>query len=636
MLLAQVSVAQSVCDNPPYKGGFTVSQAKTCVGNTIKVTSDPTVKNEQYNYQYDGKGFPNASQLNSATSFIYTTPGSYTILQVGSGGGAGSGTIACQVVEVLPIDTVGFTIKACSGRKAFVDIQLTPNTSKYESFTISWGDGTRESKTRTQVTSQLQHTYNTSTVYTISITGGYNAPALCAGPPNAKTITIPSANPTQPVITRLTTTDDNTISIQYTAAAGKTLQLLQKDNSGVYAPLPGKSSSGASGTFSVQTNATQMQCFQLVYQDACLVTEGPPSDIVCSLVLDVKAANKQNQVSWQPYVGSGTPFRSYQLTRNGTTTGGPFSSRTTGTSYTDTKVECGTPYCYAVQANVGPTTIVSKQTCVTAINTDVPGDFSTIFVSVDNNQPRLTALLPTTGTTASYTLVLSRSVGGGAFQPIGSVANKNSYTDNSADPSTGSYCYQLTYQNKCGLTSAPSKPVCTVFLESKSTGIDWTTASPFAPGGVATYLVEVVDSLNGTKREIPVSGNTHYEPDPNDPNLQSQTYRIIAVSGGGVTSYSNYYRFRRDPRILVPDAFTPNSDGINDEFVVRGAYVDTFRMTIYSRWGEVVYSTTDPKQGWDGTIGGQPAIAGQYMYRIEIQDLTGQKTVRTGAVLLLR
>jgi hypothetical protein len=49
-----------------------------------------------------------------------------------------------------------------------------------------------------------------------------------------------------------------------------------------------------------------------------------------------------------------------------------------------------------------------------------------------------------------------------------------------------------------------------------------------------------------------------------------------------------------------------------------------------------VYTTIDKTQGWDGRIKGQLAEQGQYMYRIEVSDLTGFQTVRTGAVLLVR
>ena len=128
---------------------------------------------------------------------------------------------------------------------------------------------------------------------------------------------------------------------------------------------------------------------------------------------------------------------------------------------------------------------------------------------------------------------------------------------------------------------------------------------------------------------------THLDPDPNRRN--PQRYRIVAADpASGLASHSNVFEYRRKFRLLVPDAFTPNGDGLNDQFTIKGAPDQGFQLTIYGRWGEVLYSTTDKNQGWTGDVNGQPAQAGQYMYRIEVGDETGGQTVRTGALLLVR
>jgi len=636
--LAQVGQEPNVCVNPggAAQGGFSLDKASVCVGTPIQIVSVPaTVANVAYTYEYDGNGIP--ANRTAATTYTYSKPGSYTILQVGSGGGQAIGTIACRIVTVLPTGPVSFSVRTCSDRRAVVDVTLDENSNKYDSYIIDWGDGNRQERPRGSITTQQTHTYLNPGTYTVIITGRYAALTDCRPVP-ARSAPINFATTAQPLITRLTTVSDNSISIQYQVSSGTTVELYQKDASGVYAPT-GQNGNGST-PFTVQTNAKEVQCFQLVAQDACN-SAGVRSDEVCSLVLNAQAASKQNNLSWQPYAGTVTtlrPFRSYRLTRNGAPIGGLLTSRSASSYVDNNRIECGVAYCYTIEASAGPTTITSAPVCVTGINGDVPGEFRNVTVSVENNQPRLVVSLPVSGTSASYTLVVNRTDGkSGAMQTVGSVVNRNTFVDESANASAGSYCYEVTYRNNCGLTSPPSKPVCTVHLASNSsTSIDWTAESPFLTGPVANYTVEVIDSLNGTKREIPVSGNTRYEPDQNDPNLQSQRYRIIAVSSGGLVSYSNFFTLRREARILVPDAFTPNGDGINDTFVVKGVFVDQFRMTIYDRWGSVIYSTADKNQGWDGTVNGQPAAAGQYMYQIEVQDLTGQKTVRPGALLLIR
>ena len=67
----------------------------------------------------------------------------------------------------------------------------------------------------------------------------------------------------------------------------------------------------------------------------------------------------------------------------------------------------------------------------------------------------------------------------------------------------------------------------------------------------------------------------------------------------------------------VPNAFSPNGDGINDEFRVIFKSLKSYNITIFNRWGRVVYKSTDPSKGWDGRIGGKVAAAGTYYYVIE-------------------
>lgn len=68
--------------------------------------------------------------------------------------------------------------------------------------------------------------------------------------------------------------------------------------------------------------------------------------------------------------------------------------------------------------------------------------------------------------------------------------------------------------------------------------------------------------------------------------------------------------------LRVPNVFTPNGDGVNDEFRVAYRSLREFHCWVYNRWGHLVYEWTDPAKGWDGTIGGRPAAEGAYFYVI--------------------
>lgn len=69
--------------------------------------------------------------------------------------------------------------------------------------------------------------------------------------------------------------------------------------------------------------------------------------------------------------------------------------------------------------------------------------------------------------------------------------------------------------------------------------------------------------------------------------------------------------------VEVPNVFTPNGDGQNDEFRVAYRSIKSFSMIIVNRWGRVVYESTNPDEGWDGKIGKQDAAPGVYFYDVK-------------------
>lgn len=73
--------------------------------------------------------------------------------------------------------------------------------------------------------------------------------------------------------------------------------------------------------------------------------------------------------------------------------------------------------------------------------------------------------------------------------------------------------------------------------------------------------------------------------------------------------------------LSVPSAFSPNGDGRNDLFrplIPSECILANFTMSVYNRWGQRVFMSTDKRKGWDGTIGGVPADPGTYMYVVDV------------------
>ncbi|MFN8154948.1 MAG: gliding motility-associated C-terminal domain-containing protein [Bacteroidia bacterium] len=88
--------------------------------------------------------------------------------------------------------------------------------------------------------------------------------------------------------------------------------------------------------------------------------------------------------------------------------------------------------------------------------------------------------------------------------------------------------------------------------------------------------------------------------------------------------------------LFVPTTFTPNGDGKNDLFRVRGDNIITEDMRIYDQWGTLVYSTNSAKPEWDGTVNGSTVQNGTYFYRIRITDKNQTLKEITGPITVIK
>lgn len=92
-----------------------------------------------------------------------------------------------------------------------------------------------------------------------------------------------------------------------------------------------------------------------------------------------------------------------------------------------------------------------------------------------------------------------------------------------------------------------------------------------------------------------------------------------------------------DCGLWIPTAFTPNGDGLNDEFLVRApADINRYECTIYDRTRGLLFRSQNILQGWDGTFNGKPLPFGSYFYIITYYDALGVKHVEKGQVTLIR
>jgi gliding motility-associated-like protein len=124
---------------------------------------------------------------------------------------------------------------------------------------------------------------------------------------------------------------------------------------------------------------------------------------------------------------------------------------------------------------------------------------------------------------------------------------------------------------------------------------------------------------------------------PNHSWNYSGTYPVtlvVADTNGCTDTIVNDYIITAPP--VVPSGFSPNGDGQNDFFWVRGGPFTDMELRIYNNWGELIYVGTNQSPGWDGTRDGIPQPIGVYVYTVYAKTPDAKEHYLSGDVTLLR
>ena len=128
-------------------------------------------------------------------------------------------------------------------------------------------------------------------------------------------------------------------------------------------------------------------------------------------------------------------------------------------------------------------------------------------------------------------------------------------------------------------------------------------------------------------------------PNPVAYPTQTSTYYLTVTDAAQTCSDTFSLTVYVNPAkdLYIPNAFTPNGDGVNDLYQVyaRGV-VKFFEIMIFDRWGEMIYRTNDMGTGWDGTYKGTKVEGGEYVYHVTITFLDGQTINNKGALTVIR
>ncbi|TDB63735.1 T9SS type B sorting domain-containing protein [Arundinibacter roseus] len=616
-------------------GGFSINGAggtaaiEGCAPFTVTVESTVTgANNIAYNFDY--KGEPNPVTTTSR-SFNFSKPGRYRILQVGSSGA--TGITACREIIVRDRTPPKATATACTGGRVLLTIADDSISRQYDQFEIQWNDGSGVEYINKGNALTAEHLYTGTGARIITVKGAYFSGDCNGSNPITLPVQVRRDNMATIGITEVVARADGTVGLSYSGLQLIESEVWAQSGSQPYAALGIKSTQGGPQQLTLSSlNPEQVHCLKMRSTDAC--STSVDSDEICTMLVKGIAENERNVITWNQYPNSQN-FLQYQVLRNGIIVQS-FTS-TTQTSYIDLNVECGISYRYQVIAFTQTARSVSAPLEVTAKSDLKPSVIEQALVSVEQNgSVSLVAFPPLQGTTPTYKMIFERAENGtNGFQEVGVTENTNRYTDITAATSVRSYCYRVLYENACGNRSDPSPPICTIFLQNSGTTIRWTDESPFTDDLTSFLVIKLNPGSNDTETDVGL--NTTFDPQFDDPDTQEFNYQIRTRSANGAfLSYSNVILFRREANLFLPDAFSPNGDGINDFFGVKGVFFDSFQMFIYNRWGQVVFQTGDTAEGWDGRTQGNPAQEGQYVYKVIIRDNTGKDYIKTGTVLLLR
>jgi gliding motility-associated-like protein len=122
-------------------------------------------------------------------------------------------------------------------------------------------------------------------------------------------------------------------------------------------------------------------------------------------------------------------------------------------------------------------------------------------------------------------------------------------------------------------------------------------------------------------------------------STDSITYTVRVTGDGGCFGEDQVKVkvFVGGPEIFIPSGFTPNGDGKND--VLRPVSVGISKLnyfTIFNRWGQRIFTSTELNKGWDGTYNGEPQPSGTYVFQAEGIDYLGKRVYKKGTAVLIR
>jgi gliding motility-associated-like protein len=208
---------------------------------------------------------------------------------------------------------------------------------------------------------------------------------------------------------------------------------------------------------------------------------------------------------------------------------------------------------------------------------------------------------------------------------------------------SGVYSISVTLTDGNGCSAVLSFPNAVHVNEVPVAAFAWSPEVVSILDPTVTFYSYSAPSTNSFSWNIYQQNNLLYsttdiQPSYVFPEVDTFNVELTVVSVDGCTSTSTKPLIIQDEyAVYIPNAFSPDGDYINEEFKVVGVGIAKVEMSIFNRWGEVIFSTTEMDKGWNGKDSKNNRVEnGVYIYKASITDKQGVKSMKTGHVTVVR
>jgi gliding motility-associated-like protein len=384
--------------------------------------------------------------------------------------------------------------------------------------------------------------------------------------------------------------------------------------------------------------------YQVAAMDSCLNISGV-SDEHGSIRLITAPGEQQINLYWNAY--SGNNIATYRIYRDdilyASVDGNTFN-------FMDTPLTCTQHMTYQIEAVMGDDTLITSRSD-SSLNTAVDHTSPTVVylkyatVSTPNSEVKL-EWTKSNGFDVAYYEIYRKYNGTNSWVKIKKTDQADTFFIDHVNYIDRSLCYRIVASDSCSNTSGPSNEACIVFLEGQVDvyrhDISFT---PYTLWQADVKKYELWRNEDGAGYRLLKTYNKidtpyTYVDTILTYNIKEFCYKVVAYENEGSFdggSVSNEVCLIQQPIYWIPNSFSPNDDGLNDVFMPGGIYYDKYDLTIYDRWGGIVFQSTDQVKTWDGNDTRGRAMQGDsYMYKIKIYSYDRREYNAYGTITLLK